>query len=82
MATQKPSVSVTKKATNLSLRASLLSEARALQINIPHAAADGISGAIAEKRAALWQKENTKAAESSNAYVEKHGLPLDKNRMF
>ena len=38
--------------------------------------------AIAEKRAAIWQKENEKAIESSNTYVEKHGLPLEKYRMF
>ena len=33
----------------------------------------GITKAIAEKRAAIWQKENEKAIDSSNTYVEKHG---------
>ena len=30
-----------------------------------------------ERRAELWQAENREAIESSNAYVEKHGLPLE-----
>ncbi|MFA7668886.1 MAG: type II toxin-antitoxin system CcdA family antitoxin, partial [Burkholderiaceae bacterium] len=33
-------------------------------------------------RSELWLAENQEAIESSNAYVEKHGLPLAKHRMF
>lgn len=82
MTTSRSSTSSPKKATNLSLRTSLLSEARELKINISHAAEAGIAKAISEKRAQIWQKENKKAIESSNVYVEKHGLPLEKHRMF
>ena len=82
MTTFNPSSPTPKKATNLTLRSSLLAEARELKINISQAAEAGITKAIAEKRAAIWQKENKKAIESSNAYVEKHGLPLEKYRMF
>ena len=31
---------------------------------------------------ARWQKMNREAIESSNEYVEKHGLPLEKVRQF
>jgi antitoxin CcdA len=71
-----------KKATNVSLAETLLTEAKVLRINISQAAEAGVAKAVAEKRAALWVAENWAAIESSNAYVEKHGLPLEKYRMF
>ncbi|PWB48051.1 MAG: post-segregation antitoxin CcdA [Nitrosomonadales bacterium] len=71
-----------KKATNVSLAENLLAEAKELRINVSQAAEAGVAKAVAEKRAELWLKENWEAIESSNAYVEKHGLPLEKHRMF
>lgn len=72
----------TKKATNVSLAENLLSEAKELRINVSQAAEAGLAKAIADKRAELWLKENREAIESSNAFVDKHGLPLEKYRMF
>lgn len=71
-----------KKATNVSLSEALLADAKELRINISQAAEAGVAKAVAEKRAELWVEENREAFESSNAYVEKHGLPLAKYRMF
>ena len=71
-----------KKSANVLLAENLLTEARRLQINISQAAEAGLASAVAEKRAQLWLQENQEAIESSNEYVEKHGLPLDKYRMF
>ena len=71
-----------KRATNVSLAEDLLSEAKALHINISQAAEAGVAQAIARKRSELWLAENQEAIESSNAFVEKHGLPLAKHRMF
>ncbi|MBI5922774.1 MAG: type II toxin-antitoxin system CcdA family antitoxin [Betaproteobacteria bacterium] len=71
-----------KKAANVSLAENLLSEAKALRINVSQAAEAGVARAVAEKRAEIWLRENAEAVESSNAYVEKHGLPLEKFRMF
>lgn len=73
---------VTKKATNVSLAEPLLAEAKELRINISQAAEAGVAKAVVEKRAELWIQENWEAIESSNAYVEKHGLPLENHRMF
>ena len=73
---------VAKKATNISLSNNLLIEAKALRINISQAAEAGVARAVAERRAELWLQENGEAIESSNAYVEKFGLPLEKYRMF
>jgi len=71
-----------KKATNVSLAENLLAEAKELRINVSQAAEAGVAKAVAEKRAELWLKDNWEAIESSNAYVEQHGLPLEKYRMF
>lgn len=71
-----------KRATNVSLPEDLLAEAKALQINISQAAEAGVAQAITRARSELWLAENQEAIESSNAYVEKHGLPLAKYRMF
>lgn len=37
---------------------------------------------VAPGRAEEWVRENWEAIQSSNAYVEKHGLPLAKYREF
>lgn len=71
-----------RKATNITLGEALLAEAKALQINISQAAETGVALAVAEKRAQLWLQENQAALESSNAYVEQHGLPLARHRGF
>jgi len=71
-----------KRATNVTLAEDLLSEAKALRINISHAAEAGVANAIALRRAELWLEENAKAIDSSNAFVKQHGLPLAKYKMF
>ena len=82
MLNARQSANAAKKATNVSMAESLLAEAKELRINISQAAELGLAKAVAEKRAELWFKENREAIESSNAYVEKHGLPLEDFRMF
>ncbi len=71
-----------KRATNVSLTVDLLSEAKALHINISHAAEAGLAHAIAHRKTELWLEEHAEAIDSSNAFVEEHGLPLAKYRMF
>jgi len=71
-----------KRATNVTLTAALLAEAKALRINISQAAEAGLAKAIAEKRAAHWLKENRDALNSSNSFVESQGLPLSDYRLF
>jgi len=71
-----------RRATNLSLNSTLVEQARALNINLSGAAEAGIAEAIAAEKARKWQEENAEAIQSSNEYVEKYGLPLEKHRMF
>ena len=71
-----------RKATNVSIDAALLKEARAYGINLSRAAESGVAEATASAKVKRWREENSRAIDSSNAYVEEHGLPLDKYRQF
>lgn len=71
-----------RKPTNISLDPDLLTEARALQINLSRAAEDGVRRAVAQVRADQWLRDNAQAVQSSNRYVEDHGLPLGPFRLF
>ncbi len=71
-----------KRATNVSLDVRLLDEAKALGVNISRACDRGLALQIAEERGKRWLKENKAAIESSNDYVERHGLPLAPHRRF
>lgn len=71
-----------KHPSNLSVDEGLLQEARALHIDVSQAAEQGLTKAIAEEKSRRWLAENREALDSSNAYVEKHGLPLARHRLF
>jgi antitoxin CcdA len=71
-----------KKPTNLSLDSGLINAARALEINLSKAAEDGVRVAVAREKAARWKTENLDAIESSNQWVETHGLPLERHKRF
>jgi antitoxin CcdA len=71
-----------RRPTNVSLRADLIEEAKRLDINISQACEGGLAAEVSKSRADRWREENRAAIESSNAYVEKHGLPLARYRMF
>ncbi|MEP9373831.1 type II toxin-antitoxin system CcdA family antitoxin [Mesorhizobium sp. KR1-2] len=71
-----------KRPANLSIDASLLREARTLEINISRAAEEGIAKAVADAKSERWRAENRQALQSSNAFVEANGLPLERYRQF
>lgn len=71
-----------RKATNISLDAGLLEEARALDINISRACERGLAEQIAEVRAGQWRRDNAEALASSNRHVEEQCLPLAHLRRF
>lgn len=50
--------------------------------NVSQAAEATIARALAEKRAELWLRDNQSALNSSNDYVDQHGLPLTQYRGF
>ena len=75
-------IKANRKSTNVSLAADLVAEAKALEINLSRACEAGLEAALKQERKRLWQDENREAAEASNAWVEKHGLPLARYRQF
>jgi antitoxin CcdA len=69
-------------ATNVSLNESLVLEAKALNINLSRAAERGLEAAVTEARAERWLAENRAAIDEQNAWVEKNGLILARQRLF
>lgn len=71
-----------RRAANVTLDSDLLAEAKDLGINISRAAEAGLSEAVRKAKAEQWLEENRPALESSNDWIEKNGLPLEKYRQF
>ena len=71
-----------RKATNVSLDSTHLAEARELGINVSQACERGLVATLKEERAKRWKEENVAAMTSWNRYVEEHGLPLERYRLF
>jgi antitoxin CcdA len=71
-----------RRATNVSLPAHLIEEARRLSINISQACEHGLEEQVRKTLRESWLEENREAIQASNAWVEKNGLPLAKYRQF
>ena len=71
-----------RKSTTLTLTVGLVAEARELGVNVSQAAEVGIAAAVARRRQERWLAENQDALQSSNVFVEQHGLPLAQYRRF
>lgn len=71
-----------KRATNVSLSADLIEEARRLDINISKACEQGLEQQVAKTRAERWREENRPAIDYWNKWVEENGLPLAEHRQF
>lgn len=79
----KPSLATyPRKATNVTMDARLLEQAKRLGINISKASEEGLTRAVVAKQEAFWLAENLAAIESSNAYVDRNGVPLAEHRNF
>jgi antitoxin CcdA len=75
-------ISTPKKATNITLSADVLNEAKALGINISHACNQFLRELVAREQERRWQADNAEFIAAYNAGVERDGLPLDKWRTF
>lgn len=71
-----------RRQTPILLAEELIVEAKALHIDLTKAAEAGVARAVRDRRAQLWVEENQLALDSSNAYVEQYGLPLEAMRLF
>jgi antitoxin CcdA len=71
-----------KVATNLSLRADLVAEAKALALNLSEVVDAAIEVAVREARQAAWLVDNREAIDQYNDFVATHGLFSDGRRRF
>jgi antitoxin CcdA len=71
-----------KRPTNVSLSVELVVEAKKFGINISQACEIGLSEKVRKAKAEKWLEENREAMDWSNKYVEEHGIPLARHRMF
>lgn len=71
-----------RRRTNLTINPDYVAEARELGVNLSEAAERGLVVAIKEARSACWLEENREALDGYNRYIEEHGLPLEKYRLF
>lgn len=71
-----------RRATNITLDASLIAEAKAAGINISQACENGLTRELKAAREAQWLAENKAALEGWNTWVEENGIPLEEYRMF
>ena len=74
--------SASRKATNVTIDAGLLEHAKTLGINVSKASEEGLFRAVSLREEAIWMQANQAALESSNAYVDRNGIPLAKHRNF
>jgi len=77
-----PLVATPKKATNITLSADVLCDAKALGINISQACDGFLRELVQQEQERRWQAENAEFIAAYNAAVEREGLPLDAWRSF
>jgi antitoxin CcdA len=71
-----------KVATNLSARADIVREAKALGLNLSEVFESAVAEAVRRKRQETWLMENRDAIASYNARVERDGVFSDDWRKF
>jgi len=71
-----------KKPTNLSINNDLLSKARELNINLSATLEEALTEQLKLKQRELWRKQNAKAIQAYNRFVEKQGVFSDELRSF
>ena len=71
-----------KKATNLSINADLLRQARAMDINLSATLEQALLEALKKRLREQWLLENRAAIAAYNDHVEKHGVFSDGLRSF
>ena len=75
-------VSSPKRATNVTVNADLLAQARLCGVNLSQTLEDALKVRLAEERRRKWLEDNREAIEDYNKHFEKYGLWSDGLRMF
>ncbi len=73
---------VARKATNITLSADVLAEAKAYGINLSQTFDAHLREVVRQERERRWLLENAAFIAAYNETVEREGLPLDQYRTF
>lgn len=71
-----------KRATNLTLSADVLAQAKALNINVSQACDTFLRALVRTEQAKRWREEHAGYIAAHNAALAKEGLPLEQWRAF
>ena len=71
-----------KKATNLTVNADLLAQARSMNINISSVLEAALIETLKRKKRSEWLRENEDSIQAYNAVVDQNGVFSDGNRTF
>jgi antitoxin CcdA len=71
-----------KVATNLSMRADFVAEAKRLGVNLSEVCEEALAQVLQRQRQERWLEENREAIESYNAQVARNGVFSDRWRKF
>jgi len=74
--------SVSKRATNVSIRGDLLDAARAAGVNLSATLERALTEELANVKRAQWREENREAIAAYNEHVDGHGTFSDGVRSF
>jgi len=78
----KPVSAAKRRSVNLSLDEAVVAEAREYGISLSRTSEEALVAAVKTERERRWREENRAAIEANNRWVEQHGLPLERYRLF
>jgi len=79
---EEPKKRVRKRATNVSIDAEVLADAKALGINLSQTLEDELRKRTREEKIRCFQEEHREAIESYNRFIEEHGIWSEKYRKW
>jgi len=71
-----------KKPTNVSINSDLLEKAKELNINLSATLEEALAEQVRAAQTSQWKKENAKAIQGYNSFVEDNGVFSDGLRKF
>lgn len=71
-----------RRPVNLSVDEAVVAEARERGINLSQTLEAALKKELQHARIIQWREENRETIDVRHAWLEQHGLPLDKHRLF
>jgi len=78
----RPEKRARKRAANVSIDAAILSEAKAMGINLSQTLEEELRKRVKEEKIRRWSEDNKEAIESHNRFIEEHGIWSEKYRSW